>query len=106
MISALGLDNLASVRVLVDLHHANALIAFANRDTTVLLSTWIEDSDDVSERFPILGQQCFQIGLELNFLLEPGVILEKLKMGQLLSKRFFCRTELRKSGDFLLRSRC
>ena len=76
MVSAFGLNDLTSVRVFVGLHCTRTLRTLNGANTNPTSRLGVENSNDVSDRLAVLGEQCLQVRLKLDFFLEASIILE------------------------------
>jgi len=94
VIAALGLDQFASVRVLVNLDHAGAPLLGRRGASSACR---VEDRDDVAQALVVGFHQALEFFLELDLLFESGIVLQGFQLGELFFKGQFCGT---KYGEF------
>ena len=95
VIATLGLDQFASVGVLVNLDHPGA--SLLGRCGAVSAGVRVEDRDDVAQAFIVGLHQALEFFLELDLLFESDIVLQGFQLGELRFKGLFCGT---KFGEF------
>lgn len=102
MVAALGFDQLASVRVLVNLDHPSAAgLGRCGLLETGLCRVWIKDGDDVFQAFAIGFHQSLELFFEFDFFLEPGIVLQRFQLFELFLKGLFSCAKFGESGQYL-----
>ena len=89
MIATLGFDNLAIVGVTIDLGLASTATAGGYRFSLGGAGLRIQDRDDVLQGFSVFGHQAAQFVFESHLMLQGFVVLQGIKLSQLLLQGFF-----------------
>ncbi|MNM58705.1 hypothetical protein D3C81_699440 [compost metagenome] len=97
MIAALGLDQLAGVRVFIDLYDPRAAL-FRRADRAFVGRFWIEDGDNIAQALVVVFHQVDKFLFELDFALQAGILFKRLQLRHLFLKGLFGSAELCKSG--------
>ena len=104
VVTTLGLDALACVRVLVDLELTGlAAGLFSQSDwCTSTDRLWVKNGYDVAQAVAVLREQTTELFFKFDFALKAIIVFEGLKFGQLSSQLLLQRTEFSKSGHLSL----
>ncbi|MNP50024.1 hypothetical protein D3C76_1442540 [compost metagenome] len=97
VVATLGFNYLTGVGIPVHLDRPLTALRMSLSSTATAPCTArirFQNGHDIAERFSILAHQASELCFKLNFFLEARVVLEGLKVGQLLGQCSFGSAEL------------
>lgn len=102
VVATFGLDQLAGVRVVVNLDHPCAALFWRRGGRCAAFAwRWIEDGDHIAQAFVVFAHQRLELFFEFDFFLQASVVLQGFQLGKLLLKGFFCCAKFGESGQNL-----